>query len=153
VNFVDYMRASESILVKTSSPIHANSYSGLCGRTVSVERGTTEQDGMTLANKKCKNKITIKLYAQDSDAYNAFASGHADAYTSDFPVIVQYVRSHKGQYRTAGAAFGASEDYGIAVPKKNTALFTSLKHAYAKIRANGQYKKILKRWNVEGAAL
>jgi polar amino acid transport system substrate-binding protein len=153
VNFVDYMRASESILVKKSSSIHANNYAGLCGHIVSVERGTTEQDGITVANKKCKNKITAKLYAQDSDAYNAFAAGHADAYTSDYPVIAQYIRLHPGQYRTAGTAFGATEDYGIAIPKKNTALFTAVKRAYAKIRANGQYKKILKRWDVQGAAL
>jgi polar amino acid transport system substrate-binding protein len=153
VNFVDYMRASESILVKKSSPIHANNYAGLCGRTVSVERGTTEQDGITAANKKCKNKITAKLYAQDSDAYNAFAAGHADAYTSDYPVIAQYIRLHAGQYRTAGGAFGATEDYGIAIPKTNTALFTAVKRAFAKIRANGQYKRILKRWNVQGAAI
>lgn len=153
VNFVDYMRASESILVKKSSSIHANNYSGLCGKTISVERGTTEQDGMVAADKKCKSKINIKLFAGDSDAYNAFAAGHADAYTSDYPVIANYIRLHPSEYRAAGSPFGATENYGIAIPKSNTALFTAVKRAYQKIRANGQYKKILKRWGVAGAAI
>jgi polar amino acid transport system substrate-binding protein len=153
VNFIDYLRASEAILVKSSSSIHANGYSGMCGHTVSVERGTTEQDGLEAANKKCKNKISIKLFAGDTDAFNAFAAGHADAYSSDYPVIADHVRTSSGRYRPAGAAFGATEDYGIAMPKTNTALFTALTKAYRKIRANGQYKKILKHWDIQGAAL
>jgi polar amino acid transport system substrate-binding protein len=153
VNFVDYMRASESILVKKSSTIHANNYSGICGHTISVERGTTEQDGITAANKTCKSKINVKLFSTDTDAYNAFAAGHSDSYSSDYPVIVNYVHEHPGQYRTAGASFGATNDYGIAIPKTNTALFKAVKLAYQKIRANGQYKQILKRWGVQGATL
>ncbi len=153
VNFVDYMRASESILVKKSSSIHANSYAGMCGHTVSVERGTTEQDGLTAANKTCKNKINIKLFAQDTDAYNAFAAGHADAYSSDYPVVANYIRAQPGKYRTAGTAFGATEDYGIAVPKTNGPLLTSITKAFHTIRMNGQYLRILKRWDVQGAAI
>jgi polar amino acid transport system substrate-binding protein len=153
VRFVDYLRASEAILVKKTSSVHANNYSGICGQSISVERGTTEQDGITAANKKCKSKINVKLFATDSDAYNAFASGHVNLYSSDYPVIVQYVHQHSGQYRTAGNAFGATEDYGIAIPKSNTALFNAVKRALAKIKANGQYKQILKKWNVQGAAL
>lgn len=153
VNFVDYMRASESILVKKSSSIHTNNYSGICGHTIAVERGTTEQDGINATNQHCKNKITIKLFAQDSDAYNAFAAGHAEAYSSDYPVIAKYVSSHRGQYRAAGKTFGATGQYGIAIPKTNSALYAAVKRAYHKIRANGQYKQILKRWNVQAAAL
>jgi polar amino acid transport system substrate-binding protein len=151
IAFVDYMRASEGILVKTSSSIHANSYSGMCGHTVAVESGTTELDGLNAANKTCKSKIDIKQFAKDTDAYNAFASGHAEAYTGDLPVVALYVKNGHGQLRMAGKPFGAGENYGIGLLKGNSALKTALKHALTKIRASGQYARILKHWGVGGA--
>lgn len=153
VNFIDYMRASEAIMVKKSSMIHANGYAGVCGHSVSVELGTTEADGLTAANKQCKNRITIKTFATDTEAYTAFASGHSDAYTSDYPVVANYVKLHQSQYREAGAPFGATENYGIAVPKKSTALYHALTAAYHQLRSNGQYRQILRRWGLQGAAI
>jgi polar amino acid transport system substrate-binding protein len=153
VEFVDYMTATEAILVKKSAPIRANSYSGLCGKSVAVERGTTEQDGLNAANQSCSSKINIQAFPGDSDAYQAFKSGHTDAYTSDLPVIAHYVSTNPGVYQMAGKAMSAHANYGIAVRKGNTVLKNALSSALAKLRANGQYMKILKKWNVADAAL
>lgn len=151
--FVDYMTASEGILVKKGSPIHADNYSALCGKTVTVQRGTTELDGLTQANKTCKSKITILPFTGDTDAYQAFAVGHSDAYTSDLPVIANYIKLHPGVYRQAGKAITAGEKYGIALRMGDTALKAALTKALAAIRANGKYAAILKKWGVGGASL
>jgi polar amino acid transport system substrate-binding protein len=150
ISFVDYMKASEAIVVNKSSNIHANGYAGVCGKTVAVENGTTELDGLNAANKACQSKINIKSFAADTDAFNAFASGHADAYTGDLPVALLYVKMHSS-IRLAGKPFGAGEDYGIGLQKSNHALKSALQKALTRIRKSGKYFHILLKWGVEGA--
>lgn len=153
VTFVDYMTASEAILVKKGSPIHADSYASLCGKTVSVQRGTTEQDGLTAANAKCTSKINIQIYQADTDAFQAFAAGHTDAYTSDLPVIANYAAKAKGKYVLAGKAITAGENYGIAIRKGEPKLTAAIRAGLSHIRADGQYTRILKKWGVADAAM
>jgi len=153
IAFVDYMRASEAILVRASSGIHANSYSGMCGHSVAVEDGTTEAFGLDAANKKCSNKIDIKKYPQDTAAYQAFALHKADAYSGDLPVAALYAKNSHGQIVLAGKPFAAGQDYGIGLLKNNPGLKAALVSALRKIRSNGSYSKILSKWGVGGAGL
>lgn len=153
VAFVDYMTATMGILVKHGSPIKANNFSDLCGRTVSVERGTVEQQDLEAANNSCSSKIQTVVTTADSDAYQAFNSGHAEAYTSDLPVVTYYVQKFPGKFQLAGKAISAHANYGIALNKKDSALKTALRQALAKVRGSGQYTTILKKWGVAGAAL
>ncbi|HLJ65777.1 MAG TPA: ABC transporter substrate-binding protein [Chloroflexota bacterium] len=153
VSFVDYMRAGEGIVVRKGSSIKANGYGQVCGHSVAVESGTTEFSGLQAANATCKKKINIKVYPLDTAAFQAFAAGHAEAYSGDSVVCGYYVKQHPSTFRLAGAPFAASEDYGIAVRKNNHALRTALQSALAKIRANGQYKRILNKWGVNIASL
>lgn len=151
ISFVDYMRASEGIVVKKSSSIRGDSYAAVCGHSISVERGTTELDGLNAANNRCKSKITIKTFTADTDAFQAFAAGHTEAYTGDLPVCALYVKQ-RPVLRLAGKPFGAGENYGIGLPKNATTLKAALQRALTKIRANGLYKQILTTWGVSGAS-
>jgi polar amino acid transport system substrate-binding protein len=151
VLFVDYMRSSEAILVRSSSSIRGNSYAAVCGHSVAVESGTTEFEGLVQQAKTCH--ITIKTYTHDTDAYQAFVSRHTEAYTGDLPVVVYYVKKSGGSFRTAGKAFAAGQDYGIAMPKNAYKLRNAISRALRKIRANGQYRQILQKWGVAGGAL
>jgi polar amino acid transport system substrate-binding protein len=153
IAFVDYMRGDEAIVVRSSSNIHTNSYTGMCGLSVAVEAATTELIGMQDANKHCKKQIDIKQFTGDTDAFQAFMSGHADAYTGDYVVAAQYVKAHSPALRLAGKTFSAGGPYGIGLLKTNPALKAALQSALKKIRANGQYTAILKKWNISKAAL
>ena len=155
IDFIDYMRlnAALSILVAKSSSIHAGSYSGLCGHTVSVQSGTVELDGLNAANKSCSSKMSIKQYAKDTDAAQAFLSGHVDAYTTDLPVALFYLKKYASQIRFAGKSFGAGAYYGIGLLKSATALHASLGNALVTIRRNGTYIRILRRWGLGQTAL
>jgi polar amino acid transport system substrate-binding protein len=153
VLFVDYMKSSQAILVRTSSSIHGNSYAAVCGHSIAVESGTTELDGLNAQNKTCKSKITIKIFTKDTDAYQAFVSRHTEAYTGDLPVVTYYVQTHRAIYRAAGKPFAAGEFYGIAMPRNAFKLRNAISQALRKIRANGQYRGILQKWGVAGAAV
>lgn len=153
IGFVDYMRASEAMVVTKSSGIHADQYSQMCGKTVAVQSSTTELAGLQDANKSCSSQIAIKQYSADTDAFQAFKSGHADAYTGDLPVAAGYVKQDSSSLTLAGKPFGAGQDYGIGFLKQNTKLKAALTAAVAKVRSSGAYAKILKKWGVGGASL
>jgi len=153
IGFVDYMQSSEGIVVRANGSIHANSYGGMCGHVIAVESATTEYAGIMQANKSCGKKIAIKNFTKDNDAFQAFASGHAEAYTGDLPVALLYVKTHRGTFRLAGRPFATGQKYGIGLTKNAMGLHQALVKALHKIRANGQYMKILRRWGVAAAAL
>jgi polar amino acid transport system substrate-binding protein len=151
VAFVDYMKSAESILVRSSSSIRGNSYAALCGHSVAVESGTTEYAELTAQKKKCS--IDVKAYTHDTDAFNAFKARHTDAYTGDYPVVVLYVKQSGGSFRMAGKPFSSGEKYGIAIPKGATGLRNAISKALHKVRASGQYQRILNKWGLGAAAL
>lgn len=156
INFIDYMRlnAAEAILVSKGSSIHGQGFGALCGHTVAVESGTVELDGLHAAAKHCGHKkMTIKSYTADTDAFNAFASGHADAYTTDLPVALYYVKQHPSAVQVLGKAFGTGGYYGIGLLKKNAALNKALRTALLHIEKNGQYMKILDRYGLKQTAI
>ena len=155
ITFVDYMRltAAEAILVPKNSSIHANSYAGICGHTVSVQAGTAELDDLNTANKTCKRKIDIKSYNLDTDSFQALASGHVDAYTTDLPVGLFYVKAHSGAVRLAGKPFGSGARYGIGIAKNAPALKAAIASALHKIHTNGMYLRILKKYGLSGTAM
>jgi polar amino acid transport system substrate-binding protein len=155
ITFVDYMRltAAEAILVPSRSSLHVTGYTGVCGHTISVQAGTAELDDLNAANKKCKTKIDIKAYNLDTDAFEALASGHVDAYTADLPVALFYVKAHGGAVRLAGKAFGSGARYGIGIGKNAAGLKSAIVSALRQVHANGQYARILKKYGLSGTAL
>src|SRR5438876_7127376 len=52
VDFVDYLKVGQSLLVKKGNPKHITSLAALSGRTVSVESGTTNRDFLAAASAK-----------------------------------------------------------------------------------------------------
>jgi polar amino acid transport system substrate-binding protein len=155
ISFVDYMRlsAGEAILVPSKSSLHANGYAGICGHSISVEAGTAELDDLNAANKACKSKIEIKSYSLDTDAFEAFASGHVEAYTTDLPVALFYFKAHSGAIRVAGKPFGSGAKYGIGITKNAAGLKQAITVALRKIHVSGQYIRILKKYGLSGTAL
>jgi polar amino acid transport system substrate-binding protein len=145
--------AAESILVPKGSSIHANGYSGLCGKSVSVESGTVELGDLNTANKACSSKIDIHSYPQDTAAFQALASGHVQAYTTDLPVALFYVKAHNGAIRFAGKSFGSGAYYGIGIQKSAGSLKATLTRALNTIRHNGVYVGILKKYGLSSTAL
>jgi polar amino acid transport system substrate-binding protein len=153
ISFIDYMRAGVDVLVRKSAAVTGSGYAVACGHSIAVETGTTELDGLTAQKPHCKNGLTIKPYSADTAAFQAFASGHTDMYSGDYVVCALYVKTHASAIKLAEKPFAASEDYGIGLSKKATALRAALSAALAKIQADGHYAAILKKWGVASAGI
>src|SRR5947209_19606267 len=95
VDFVDYLKTGQSIMVKKGNPKHITKLADLSGKSVSVESGTTNRDFLAAQSAKLakagKKGISIKTFPKDNDAAAALKAGKVDAYFGDSPVVVHYV--------------------------------------------------------------
>jgi polar amino acid transport system substrate-binding protein len=155
VNFVDYFSAGEGYYVGAKSSYHPNGLSALCGHSVSVESGTTEQSDAVAQAKKCKleKKGAVKVlpFANQNAANLAVSSGRANVGFADSQIAQYIVAQSGGQFRSSGKAFETAP-YGIAVPK-GTTMNVSVQGALKVLIADGTYQKILKKWGIQAGAV
>jgi polar amino acid transport system substrate-binding protein len=152
VDFVDYLKVGQSIMVKKGNPEHLNSLASLSGKTVSVESGTTNRDFLAAQSKKLvqagKKAISIKTFPKDTDAAAALKAGRVDAYFGDSPVVVYYVNKDKS------LAVGGSPINPIAIGiaiRKGDPLKAATQKAISALYANGSMKKIVAKWGMTHA--
>jgi polar amino acid transport system substrate-binding protein len=158
IDFVDYFNAGTSILVKKGNPEGIQSLDDLCGKTIALQKGTTQVDVATAQQGKCtaagKPKITVLTYDKDTDAQLQVRSGRAVADMNDFPVAAyaaQTIGAGK-DFEVVGQQIGAGP-YGIGVRKDDTQLRDALQAALKAVIADGTYDQILQKWNVTKGAL
>jgi polar amino acid transport system substrate-binding protein len=154
VDFVTYFSAGTSFYVKASGGPAISDLASLCGRTVAVERGTTEQDDATAQSAKCKAAgkptVNVSAFPDQNSANLAVSSGRAQVGMADSPVAAYIVKQSNGQFKLSGKAYGTAP-YGIAIPKGN-GMAKPVLAAVKALMANGTYKSILAKWGVtEGA--
>ena len=97
VDFVDYFSAGISFYAKTiREPGGANGVEDLCGKTVSVEKGTTEEEEANAQGGKCtkagKKSVTVLVYPTQNGANLAIASGRAELGMADSPIAAYQVK-------------------------------------------------------------
>jgi polar amino acid transport system substrate-binding protein len=155
LDFVTYFSAGTSFYVKAQGGPAIQGLADLCGRTVAVERGTTEQNDATAQGQKCKQAgkpgVTVNVYPDQNGANLAIASGRAQVGMADSPVAAYIVKLAKGQFKLSGKPYGAAP-YGIAIAK-DSGLAKPVLDAMKALIANGTYKSILAKWGTQSGAL
>ena len=155
VDFVTYFVAGTSFYVKSDGGPNIRSLADLCGRTVAVEQGTTQQADAQAQAEKCKSAgkpgMTVQVF-NDQNAVNlALSSGRAQVAMADSPVAGYQVRQSNGTFKVTGSPYGTAP-YGIAIPKNNgmaDPILAAVKH----LMSDGTYTKILGKWGVQGGAI
>jgi polar amino acid transport system substrate-binding protein len=152
VDFVDYFTAGEGYYVKSGSPLAFNGLTSLCGHSVAVESGTTEQTDAQTQSKKCTgSKVTVLSFGNQSEANLAVSSGRADVGFADSQVAGYIVASSNGVFQNSGTAFEVAP-YGLALPKGN-GMAAPVQAAVNYLIGNGVYGKILTKWGVQSGAV
>jgi polar amino acid transport system substrate-binding protein len=153
VDFVDYFKAGEAFYVKAGSGKKFNGLASLCGATVAVERGTTEQTDAQTQAKKCPSgkKVTVLTFGDQNGANLAVSSGRADVGFADSQVAGYIVKQSNGQFQLTGQAF-AFAPYGIALPKGN-GMAKAVQAALQQLIKDGTYQQLLKKWGVQSGGV
>ena len=155
VDFVDYLVAGESFYTKAQGGANITSISDICGKTVAVEKGTTEEADATAQGKKCKAAgkpgVTVLSFSDQNGANLAVSSGRAQLGFADTPPAAYQVKKSNGQFKLVGASY-ANAPYGLALPKNN-GMATPVKAALLVLMKDGQYAAILKKWGLQDGAI
>jgi polar amino acid transport system substrate-binding protein len=154
VDFVTYFTAGEGFYVNANSTLSLNGLDSLCGHTVSVEKGTTEESDAQTQSKTCtsggKSAVNVLSFNDQNAANLAVSSNRAELGFSDSQVAAYIVQQSNGQFKVVGQPFSTSP-YGIAVPKNGLA--PALLAAVKDLMGQGIYAKILDKWGVSAGAI
>ncbi|MCI7223587.1 MULTISPECIES: basic amino acid ABC transporter substrate-binding protein [Fusobacterium] len=133
-----YFTAKQVIITKGEDK-SLKSFDNLAGKKVGVMLGFTG-DSVVSEIKGAKVERFNAAYA----AIMALNQGKVDAVVLDSEPAKKYIANSK-QLMIANVP-AEEEDYAIAVRKNDKALIEKIDAAVAKIRANGEYDKILKKY-------
>ncbi len=150
VDFVSYANAGTSFFVKADGGPDIQSLADLCGETVAVERGTTQEADATAQDKKCKAAgdpgVSVNVFPDQNAANLALSSGRADVVMADSPPAAYAVEQSNGQFKITGKQYGVAA-YGIAIPK-NSGLAKPVLGALKAVMADGTYDRIFSYWGL-----
>ncbi|MGW3915617.1 ABC transporter substrate-binding protein [Streptomyces sp. NPDC005070] len=158
IDFVDYFTAGTSILVQKGNPKGVKSLDDLCGQVVALQKGTTSEGIAKAQSEKCKKDgkkaITLQTFDTDPEALLRLKQGASVADLNDFPVAAYNAKTSGGgkDFEVVGDQIEAGP-YGIGVSKESTQLRDALQAAMTAIIENGDYAKILEKWNVKDGAV
>ncbi|MGW4808850.1 ABC transporter substrate-binding protein [Kitasatospora sp. NPDC004272] len=157
VDFLDYFATGTSIVVAGGNPQRIAGLDDLCGRTVAVQRGTT-QAGMLErqagACEKAGRKLTVTETETDEQALALVAQGRAAADLDDAPVAAYAVKNGRagGKFQLTGEQWQVAP-YGIAFSKEDTALRDAVTEALDRLIHSGEYDGILAKWGLSDGAV
>jgi len=148
VDFSDpYYEAQQAILVRENDTT-INNASDLVAKNkiICVGLGTTgEQAAKGLPGVKQEN---IRSYQYFADMLAELQLGGVDAIIMDYPISQFYCDQHPGTFKFTGELFPTKEPYGIVVNKENPGLTAAINKAMARIKADGRYDALLKKYNL-----
>ena len=155
VNFVDYFKAGTSFFTKSSGGAAVTNLASLCGKTVSVESGTTEETDAKGQSAKCKSAgkpaVTVLVFPTQTAANLALSSGRAQVSMADSPVAAYQVKQSNGAFKLVGQTYGTAP-YGLAIPKSSGLDKAVLAGVKALIK-DGTYNQILTKWGITSGAI
>lgn len=157
VNFIPYMWASESVVVKKGNPDHVTGMNkSLCGLAVATEVSTTAAEYVTKTSKACakagKKTITVADFPTPVTALQQVELGRDAAMATTTANAAYYMKKRPGTFAFAGKPYG-SILVGIAVNKGEPKLESAITSAFKKVFKDGAYAKIFKKFDLARAEL
>lgn len=153
-DFVNYFRAGSAILVAKGNPENINSVADLCGKNVSAQRATANEDLVQAQQDECDEPINLLANDTDDESITQLQSGRSDVVITDFPVALYNATTARDGdlFEVIGEQIDAAP-YGIAVPKDQPELRDAIQAALQAIIDDGEYQEILEEWDAEVAAI
>lgn len=158
VDFVDYLKVGQGLLVPAGNPKGIHTLDDLSGKAVAVQLGTTNKDALDAKNEELKAAgkptIDIQTFQADTDAFQQLALGRVDAYSGDSPVAAYYAAKpeNKGKFEVGGTPIDPLP-IGIAVRKEDTDLKNAVQAAIDAMYADGTMKSIIDKWGMTNAVV
>ncbi|QUC67268.1 glutamate ABC transporter substrate-binding protein [Aristaeella hokkaidonensis] len=107
-----YYTSQQAILVKAGNA-EITGVDGLAGKIVATQAGSTGPSILA----EYAPEADVQEFEDDISARTAVEQGRADAYVTDYTLILNSIVKNPGVYAVAGDVFGPIDPYGIGLPK------------------------------------
>jgi polar amino acid transport system substrate-binding protein len=155
LDYVDYFKAGLGIIVQKGNPSKITTVQDLCGKSVAVAKGTTQETFVQEESAKCATgTITITELPTEGDALLAVRAGKAVADVED-AAPAAYNAKTAGNGSQFEVVFdpknpnGYAAVYtGIGILKKDHDLAVAMKAALQSLITDGTYGRLLLKYNL-----
>lgn len=113
----------------------------LVGKKVAVQISTTAEQRL-----KDMDGVQITEFSSSADTFMELKAGGVDAVVNDRPVNDYYIASTGNTNVRVVNEWSVTEDYAIAMDKKQSELCMKINEALKNIRDNGKYQEIHDKW-------
>ena len=141
VKLEPYYDSGLGVLVRSKFLDSIKSSYDLQGRTICAKTGTT---GSYFAE-SIKNAV-VKSYKTEQDVFMGIDKEECEAAIIDKPVIEYYLVTSKTDKQSLLAEKLTFEQYGILTSKNKESLSEKIAEGLKKIKANGTYNSIYRKW-------
>jgi len=158
VDFVDYLKVGQGLLVPTGNPKGIHTLEDLSGKSVAVQKGTTNYDALVAENATLKAAgkaaINIQVFTQDTNAFQQLGLGRVDAYSTDSPVVAYYntLPANAGKFEIGGQPI-APAAIGIAMRKDDAGMKDAVQAIIDQMYADGSLAQIVAKWGMTDAVV
>ncbi|CAM4318024.1 ABC transporter substrate-binding protein [Deinococcus marmoris] len=140
-----YYRSAQVFIVKGGNPGKFTWPADVKGTVIGVQANTT---GQYVADDTLKPRgAALKVYDDFAAGLADIRAGRIAALIGDAPTVTDLQKRLPGQFQQAGKDL-AAEDYGM-VFAKNSDLAAAANKTLARMKASGEYQKLLDRWIVQ----
>ncbi|WP_404833645.1 transporter substrate-binding domain-containing protein [Bacillus atrophaeus] len=134
-----YFEAGQSLLVKKGSAIKSVKDLKKGTKVLAVKGSTSSQN----IREKAPD-ATVLEFENYAEAFTALKSGQGEALTTDNAILYGMADENK-DYQLTGKTF-TDEPYGIAVKKGQSELVKEINASLKKMKSDGRYNEIYKKW-------
>ena len=133
-----YYTSQQAILVKAGNT-EITGVDSLAGKIVATQAGSTGPSILA----EYAPEAEVQEFEDDISARTAVEQGRADAYVTDYTLILNSIVKNPGAYAVAGDVFGPVDPYGIGLPKDSDGV-AFVNEFLKAIVADGTWAKIWK---------
>ena len=149
INFVEYMKAGEAMLVQAGNPKSLKDFQSTCDVVAAEIVGTVENDILAKQSAACtaagKGAITPLPFPSNDRAFQAVASKRADIMMTDAGVA-GYLAETASNSVQLGYAVPSDFAFGIGMKKDELSLMNGLKDIFHAMYEDGSLQQEMTKW-------
>jgi polar amino acid transport system substrate-binding protein len=157
LDFVDYLTTGAQFYTTADNKDTFKTPADLCGKTVGASRRTSfpgEMEKWSKANCEAAGKPALKIVGTEgsADARTQLRQKRLDAAVQGSETLPYLMSIEPNTYAIVGEPF-TRQHQGMGFAKKDTALRDAVAAALKAMIADGSYKAVLAKWNLEANAV
>ena len=145
-NMIQYYTVGTSWAVQKDNPDNFNP-TNICGKSIGVQTGTTQDDEVAAAAKLCTTQPDIQRYDAQESVTQALVGGKIQAMAADSSVIEYAVKQTGDKLQLTGDITGTAPQAAV-VPKDDAEMTAAVKAALQSLMDDGTLAKIFAHWGI-----